>query len=75
MSTTEEAVLSLIGIAVSRGAIRICYRFYKGVAVFLVFHDVMTKASHDCFVLSLGLAVSSRMVSRSDEVLNTKQGT
>lgn len=74
MPTKDAALRSLIGIVVDVRVIRICHLMYKSHSIFLVFYKVMSKANGDHLDVSLGLIIALRMVRRSGEVLNTKEG-
>lgn len=73
MSTKNETVRGLIGIAVDLGVMCIYWGLYNGVPNVLVFHDMISKAIEDDLVLSLALATGLHMVRRSGDEPNTKE--
>lgn len=75
MSTKYEAVQGLVCSPVDLDVTRICSRLYEGFSIFLVFCDVISKASEDRLVLFLGLAAALRMVRGSGLVLSIKKGS
>lgn len=57
MLTKDKAVRCLICTAGDLNLICICTRLYESVQIFLMFRDVVSKASEDCFVQFFGLFV------------------
>lgn len=74
MSTKDEVVPVLIGTKVDMGLnayVSGCIK--KGVQSLFLFYDILSKASKDCLIKSLGLITGLRTVRCSCELHNTKQ--
>lgn len=73
MPTKEEPLRGFID-NVGLGVTRICQRLYEGLTIFLMFSDILLKASESHLPVSPALAVGLRRVRGNSEVFSAMEG-